>query len=285
MVTALDGVYLSAKKALDDAGVSSAALEARELTCLAAGIGREFFHAALKSNADRTILAELDGYIKRRLDGEPLAYILGEWDFMGRTFFVGPGALIPRADTEALAMAAIKALEKRPPGVFLDLCCGTGCIGLSACLAVPRQQLHLGDISEAALEYARKNAALHMPGGCTISRMDAQAPPPSELCDRFDVIACNPPYISAEELRSLGREVAEYEPIIALDGGEDGLEFYRSLLCCWPAALKPDGVMALECGYAQAPVLAWMAAESGLANIEVIKDVAGVDRVVTARRP
>ncbi|MDR0325775.1 MAG: peptide chain release factor N(5)-glutamine methyltransferase [Oscillospiraceae bacterium] len=205
---------------------------------------------------------------------EPLAYRLGEWDFYNITLKVTPDVLIPRPDSEHVVDVALEYLKNRPgERRLLDLCCGSGCIGLAVAANRPGVLAVYGDISEAALAVARSN-------GCADARiLDALQSPPPELYHFFDILVCNPPYIAPGD-GALDASVRDWEPSIALYGGEDGQAFYRSLLPDWLAVLKPEGLFAAEVGYDQAETVAAMARDSGLLDVKVRKDYAGHDRVV-----
>lgn len=219
---------------------------------------------------------------------KPLAYTLGEWDFYDLTLVITPDVLIPRPDTEILVETALHYLNGTRPDGFpvhidsfaqkskrvLDLCCGSGCVGLAVAKHSP-VSVTFADISEAALAVAKRN-------GCTeVIRLDALQPPPSKTSLRlYDALLCNPPYIAESERDSLDPSVRDYEPHIALFSGDDGLEFYRSLLADWLTVLKPGGLFAVETGYTQAHTVAALARDAGLQNVAIRKDYAGHDRVV-----
>lgn len=226
------------------------------------------------ADADR---ARLDEMLSRRAAGEPVQYLLGRADFMGLTFRVTPAVLIPRQDTETLAEAALIDLRNRPgqPAV-LDLCTGSGCIGLSLGSLAPSAQITLTDFSREALDIARENArALGVKAELR----------QGDLFDavgrkRFDVIASNPPYIPAGELETLQREV-RFEPTLALDGGDDGLDFYRRIAMGAANHLNPGGAIYLEVGIGQATgVLDLVKRHLPCTQAGTIKDLNGIDRVV-----
>ena len=203
----------------------------------------------------------------------PLAYALGEWDFYNITLKVTPDVLIPRPDTEHLVDIALEFLKNRPGEQrVLDLCCGSGCIGLAIAANAPGVQVAYGDISEAALAVAQSN-------GCEDVRLlDALRPPPPDV-GFWDVLVCNPPYVAPGD-GALDASVRDWEPPIALYGGRDGLDFYRSLLPGWLAVLRPGGLFAAEVGYNQAGAVSGMMREAGLDRVTARKDYAGQERVV-----
>lgn len=206
--------------------------------------------------------------IDRRLQGEPLQYLLGEWSFLGLSMLVRRGVLIPRADTEVVAERAISFLRERRSRRVLDLCCGAGCIGIA--LAVYAEaQVVAADISAACCALAGENAARNgIP--LDIRRGDLFEPVQSE--ERFDLMVCNPPYLSAADLTSLQAEVA-FEPRLALDGGVDGLDFYRRIAAGFEQHLVDDGALLVEIGSTQAA-----AVRALLGDGEVLRDYAGLPR-------
>ena len=210
--------------------------------------------------------------VQRRLDGEPLQYILGEWEFMGLPFDVERSVLIPRQDTETLCEAALEWLKTRPGAKVLDLCCGSGCIGVSLA-KLSGAQVAFADISPDALAVAKRNARKNGVAG-DFYESDLLAAVPGV----YDLVACNPPYLTAAEMASCQREL-RFEPALALFGGADGLDFYRRLAAEWAEHVKPGGRLLLEIGYAQG------AAVRGLfPGAVILKDICGLDRVACVER-
>jgi release factor glutamine methyltransferase len=210
-----------------------------------------------------------------RVDSDrPEAYRLGECHFYNIILKVTPDVLIPRPDSERLVDVALEYLNGKPHGVrLLDLCTGSGCIGLAVEANAPGVLVTYGDISLPALEVAKSN-------GCKDVRvLDALKPPPPELSGVFDILACNPPYVAPGDT-ALDKSVSDWEPHIALFGGADGLDFYRSLLPGWLGALKPGGLFIAETGFNQAETVARMMRVTGLEDVRVRKDYGGVERVV-----
>ncbi|MCX7714492.1 MAG: peptide chain release factor N(5)-glutamine methyltransferase [Clostridia bacterium] len=214
--------------------------------------------------------------VRRRLKHEPLQYILGSQEFMSLSFKVTPDVLIPRADTEVLVEHIISKYVNQGM-LALDIGTGSGCIGIS--LAVYNKNAYVRglDISEKALCVARENAKMHL----VHDRVSF------ELCDvlkdsiwgRYDVIVSNPPYIETDAILSLGKNVKDFEPVLALDGGADGLKFYRRIISAAPKLLNDSGILAFEVGHTQAQKVAQMMDES-FDNIEFVKDLCGIERVV-----
>ena len=222
--------------------------------------------------------------LDRLLEGEPLAYVLGEWEFYGLNLMVSPDVLIPRDDTVAVASLAISQglfLDKDPR--ILDLCCGSGCIGLAVASRVKDAKVTLADLSQKALNVAKQNTALnHMTGRVRCMQVDALKPAPAFL-GKFDMIISNPPYITGEEMKQLPKSVAEFEPHMALYGGEDGLDFYRAIAENYTPALKPGGYLALEFGMGQGDDVCRILAEHGYTILERSRDYNDRERAVLAQ--
>lgn len=208
--------------------------------------------------------------IERRLTGEPPQYLIGEWSFMGLPILVRPCALIPRADTEVLAERAILLIRARGYKTVLDLCCGTGCIGISLA-KMAGIRLVAADISEACCALTLENA-LRNDVQADVRCGDLFAPLAQD--ERFDLIVCNPPYLSADDLNALQPEVA-FEPRLALDGGSDGLDFYRRIAAEYRKRLNPNGALLLEIGSAQAQTVSAL-----FERTELLYDYAGNPRVL-----
>ncbi|MBE5775699.1 MAG: peptide chain release factor N(5)-glutamine methyltransferase [Clostridiales bacterium] len=237
----------------------------------------------LKFEGDRALnpeaLAGLNAALERRMHGEPVQYILESADFMGLKFHVDKRVLIPRQDTESLVEAAIAALISMKEPKVLDMCTGSGCIGLSIGSLVPHARITLSDISKDALDVARTNAKT-LGVDAVLRHGDLFA---AVGKDRFDLIASNPPYIPRGDLSGLQREV-QHEPMLALDGGADGLDLYRRIAQGAKDHLNPGGYIYLEVGIDEArDVLDLLKENIDCADAGVIKDLCGVERVVWAR--
>lgn len=239
---------------------------------------------ALVFESDRAIpeprLKALEAMLERRAAGEPVQYILGQADFMGLRFRVDGSVLIPRQDTETLVEAALIELRQRPDApALLDLCAGSGCIGLSLASLAPKARVTLSDLSREALEVARSNeralgVRVELRHGDLFSAVGRE---------RFDIIVSNPPYIPRPELDGLQREV-RFEPRMALDGGEDGLDFYRRIAAEAGSHLNPGGAVFLEVGIRQArEVMSLLKTNLPHVDVGAIKDLNGIDRVVWAK--
>lgn len=214
----------------------------------------------------------------RRLQRIPLQYLLSEVSFCGRMFRTDPRALIPRPETEQLCLLALQLAENRPSPRVLDLCCGSGCIGLTIKAERPDTILVLSDLSADALALAEENRR-RLGLEAELRRNDLLDGFPD---GSFDLIVCNPPYIPSSECASLQPEVRK-EPLMALDGGPDGLAFYRRLIPCAAAVLASGGAIALEVGFGEASAVADLLAGSGFVSVGIHKDLAGIDRMISAR--
>ena len=213
------------------------------------------------------LMPRLEELVSRRKSGEPLQYILGKWEFMGLPFYTRPCALIPRQDTETLCEEAL-AIGGR---TLLDLCCGTGCIGVSLA-KLGGFEVTFGDISRDCIDLARENAALNgVAGSFVLTDMFGN------ISGSYDMICVNPPYIPTSHLALLQAEVKR-EPALALDGGADGLDFYRRIARDYAAHLNPGGALLMEVGAGQAEDVAAM-----FPNARRIEDICGIERVVTVR--
>lgn len=248
-----------------------AALEARELVTFVLGISKNELPLARGSVVAEDVPERLDKLLARRRGYEPLQYILGEWSFYGLPFFTRPGALIPRQDTETLVEEAIRFLQGRALPKALDLCCGTGCIGVTLAKRAGAEVV-FSDISGECVSLAKENAERNGVNG-TFIRADLFSGVEGM---RFDLICVNPPYLTAEEMLELQPEV-RFEPETALFGGESGLDFYRRIAMDHTRFLEPGGALLMEIGCAQGEAVKGLFPGS-----RVIKDVNGKDRVVLA---
>ena len=272
---------MAARKRLRDEGIPGYDLEARLMACKAAGKTKEQFTAQAALYAPDSFSAELDDMIRRRLAGEPVAYITGEWEFYGLSLNVSPDVLIPRTDTEILVQEALRRLRsKEERQRVLDLCCGSGCVGLALAACAPDTRVVLADISRAAVKTARQNSIKNgLTRSVTVLEADALRRPPTVL-GSFDMIVCNPPYIPTVEILTLDPSVRDYEPRLALDGGPDGLSFYRAIAARWRVMLRQGGSLLFECGEDQASAGAAILEQSGFSDIKRCIDTIGVERVV-----
>ncbi len=287
MAITYNNLYLDTRQRLRRAGVEAAQLEAREILCYAADKTREQFFRDSSLYVSSEVEKRVESLVQRRLAGEPVAYIIGEWEFYGLPLDLSREVLIPRSDTEVLAERAIALARAAGEGArVLDLCAGSGCVGLAVASQVPTCRVVLADVSEAAVRLCKQNVrrnGLNARVTCVLA--DALESPSSSLWD-FDVIACNPPYIPTGDLPGLDVSVRDYEPWLALDGGEDGLEFYRAIAGKWSSALRLGGTLLFEVGMGQAPDVELILGMNGYENVQTFQDTRGIWRVVegTANR-
>ncbi len=271
-------VYENAIIELEKAGIAEAKLDARlllERVC-------DTDHSALIAHPDRELsekeLSDYQELIARRAKREPVAYIFGEWEFMGLSFNVSSDVLIPEQDSEFLVEEALRHCEDGMK--IMDLCTGSGCIGISILNFTNETTAVCTDISEKALLVAKSNA--DRLGLCDRSQFIKTDLFP-EAGDKFDVIVSNPPYIASSVIETLAPEVKDFEPRLALDGDEDGLTFYRRIIDKAPEYLFSSGYLIMEIGYDQAEAVTELLKASGRYHeIEVVKDFSGNDRVVKA---
>ncbi len=233
---------------------------------------------------DESVVRAVAGYIRRTIAGEPLAYLLGEWEFYGLRMFVTRDVLIPRDDTCALAEGAIRQalfMNSRPR--ILDLCTGSGCIGIALAVKIPDSRVTLADLSPQALEVAKRNVALHhLQGRVSCIRADAMAAPPGYL-GQFDMIVSNPPYIDGKDMETLDVSVKDYEPHMALYGGADGLDFYRAITENYRRCLKPGGYLCFEFGEEQGDDVCNILTAKGFQIVKRLRDFHETERAVIAR--
>lgn len=222
--------------------------------------------------------------VSKRVNGMPLQYLIGKWEFYGLEFLTLPGVLIPRADTELLIDYARPILEQMEAPRILDLCCGSGCIGLTLAKLIPQADVTLFDISFVAIDATKRNAEqLGVSKRCHIVQGDVMQAGNSYFPDdTFDMILSNPPYIKTEDLPTLAVEVQK-EPKQALDGGVDGLSFYRAIASDWIAPLKNGGHLVLEAGFDTTLQVAQLLQNHAFINIQTHKDLGQHDRMITAK--
>lgn len=273
----MQNVYLRLKNKLEEGGIIAASFELRQI--FGAVSGDSFYQIRLENEFTEEEIIRLEDMVDRRLSGEPLQYIIGEWEFMGLPFKVREGILIPRSETELLCEQGFDFLETRPENRrrVLDLCCGTGCIGICAAKYVRGTDVTLIDKYDIPLEVANENAKLNGVD-VKIVRGDALSSPDGAL-GKFDLILTNPPYITAKDMKTLQKEVT-YEPETALFGGEDGLDFYRSITENYVPLLTEDGALMAEIGIDEMLPVCEMFEAAGLKNVCAIKDYNDIPRVV-----
>lgn len=261
-----------------------AGLIARNLLSHISGKRQETILAEMDMYASQEICDRVDAAVQRVLAGEPVAYVLGQWDFYGMTLQVNKSVLIPRDDTCAVTEMAIKKglfLEASPR--ILDLCTGSGCIGLAIAHRVKDARVTLADISRDALLMAKRNIGEQKLSG-RVSCVQADAlGKPMPFLGKFDMIVSNPPYITTQEMEELPQSVRDYEPHLALHGGEDGLVFYRGIAENYKEALKPGGILCLEFGMGQGDEVCRILEENGFTILERSRDFNDRERAVMAQ--
>ncbi len=269
--------YSAAVSRLQDSGCEDAAFDARCLLEDFGGLVRGHAPDATPLTEEQT--ATLTRALDERAAGRPLQYVLGEWDFLTLTLAVGEGVLIPRADTEVLCEEAARRLAVVKAPHVLDLCAGSGCVGLGLASLCPSAQVAAVELSDAALPFLRENIARYPQYAVTVKQADVLHD--ADAFDgEFDAILSNPPYIPTADLDGLMREV-QHEPRMALDGAADGLIFYRAIAEQWLPKLRDGGVCAVEVGIGQATDVAALFAAAGLSDVRIIRDLGGVERVVS----
>lgn len=258
---------------LEANGVEEADFKALTVVCYVAGIKNSEYHA---HKDDFIITKRLADCLWKLKTGEPLQYVIGKWDFYESEFYVGEGVLIPRPETEELVDLAVKYLKTVTNPVVIDLCSGSGCIGVSIAKAVPDSKVYCIEKSKEAFRYLEKNAKdcknVVLINDDIFNDIDIE---------NADLIISNPPYIKTSDLANLQDEVKK-EPQMALNGGNDGLDFYRIINTKWTFKLKPNGVLMLEIGEDQGKDIVDVLTEFN--NVEIKKDMYGNDRMVVAKR-
>ena len=280
MATTYNNLYLDLRTELRRAGDEEATQSARELVCAAAAKTREELVRDGSLYASPEVEKSARELVKRHLAGEPVAYLIGEWEFYGLPLDISESVLIPRPDTETLAEAAIGWLRQQEAPRVLDLCAGSGCLGLAIASQVPAALVVLRELSDRPMRVCRQNIRrCGLTGRVTAMQLDALRPPVQRLGD-FDCIVSNPPYIPTGDLPGLDPSVRDYEPHMALDGGADGLDFYRAICAHWRSVLHPGSRLCFEVGIGQADDVLRLMRSVGFGDLEILPDPAGIPRVV-----
>lgn len=260
------------------AGFENVDFELNELLSLAAGVDcrTAAFSIILENQAEHG--EKFEGFCNRRLNGEPLQYIIGEWEFYGLPFKVGKGVLIPRQDTETLIDIAVNKLKDRENLTVVDLCSGSGCIAVAIEKNLSCKQVFCVEKSDEAFSYLEKNIALNQSDAKAVSGDVFDENVISSL-PSADLIVCNPPYITGMDMKKLQREVT-FEPESALYGGEDGLDYYRDIVRIWKHKLNENGMMLFEIGINQEDEVMKIMIQHGFKNVRTRADLCGVNRCV-----
>ncbi len=287
MVIKLSQLYLDTRKRLlETEDMATAGIMAREILAKATGKTRDQVLTDLDVYVADEVLASVEADLAKLGRGMPFAYVIGEWEFYGLRLYVNENVLIPRDDTVAVAELAIKKsifLDSSPR--ILDLCTGSGCIGLAIASRVPDARVTLADISKDALVVARHNITRNRLGSrVNCVQADARKAPPAFL-GQFDLIVSNPPYITGREMEELEPSVKDFEPSLALFGGEDGLDFYRDIASLYRVALKPGGILCFEFGMGQGDAVCAILEANGFTILERTRDYNDRERAVMAQLP
>lgn len=269
---------------LSRAGIDDAEFDSFELIQKVTGLNRTGFFLKQDEVLSEETFAELCDLVNRRIDGTPLQYLIGEWEFFGLPFRVGEGVLIPRPETEELVEIVLEYLRKEERfngekrAKVLDLCAGTGCIGISIASSFEHCDVLAIEKSEKAFEYAKQNALLNGTANYAVNLGDICDLATVADYDPVDVLVSNPPYIPLEQMDGLQKEVKN-EPFMALCGGEDGLDFYRAIAELWMPLVKPHGMLIVEIGEDQGSSALGIF-KGKCENAQIIRDVFGNDRLI-----
>jgi release factor glutamine methyltransferase len=271
-------LYLKGRKSFEENGFECPGIEARAILARSLGTDPLEFYAHPERPVDPERREAFEELLRRRLAGEPLAYVTGKREFCSRSFVVTRDVLIPRPETETLAELAIETAGRMKNPRILDLGTGSGCLAVTLSLEVRGCEVFASDVSAAALGVARRNARTH---GARIRfvRSDILG---SFAKSSFDIIISNPPYISEAEYAELSPQIRRYEPRTALLGGEDGLGYIRKIAAAATESLREGGFLLLEIGAGQAQSVEDIVCENGFSDIRFETDIGGVERVVKA---
>ncbi len=285
MVKKYSQLYLEARQSfMDSEPEQTASLLARSLLCFVSGKTQEEVIADRETYATEEVCIKMEEAVARVLAGEPLAYVLGEWSFYGFNLYVDKNVLIPRDDTCAVTQLAIKRglfLDAQPR--ILDLCTGSGCIGLAIANRVKDARVVLADVSRQALEVAKRNIGrLCLGDRVSTMYLDARKKA-TNFIGKFDMIVSNPPYVTAKEMLELEPSVRDFEPHLALCGGEDGLDFYRAIVENYTKSLKPGGYLCFEFGMGQGDEVCRILEENGYTILDRVRDYNDRERAVLAQ--
>ena len=284
MVSIAEALSAAALRLCGAQSTDTPRLDAEVLLAHALSKDRVYLLINKNENVPEDIRERFSAYIQRRLDGEPVSYITGVKEFMSVNFSVCPGVLIPRPDTEVLAEAVIEAAEELPAPRILDLCTGSGALAVSIAKYVKKAYVTAVDFSPLCIGYTQINAAsADVSERVNIICADIF----DDVCygEKFDIIVSNPPYIKSGDLPALDKTVRNFEPATALDGGDDGLVFYRRIADIAPGCLKDGGILALEVGFDQADSVSEILKGSGFTGISCKHDLSGIRRAVFANKP
>lgn len=269
--------YNNTKKELFAAGIDDVVFEAKQIIKHITGYSNQEVLMHYASHLTQYQENNLTALIKQRIIRYPLQYIFGEWDFYGCTFKVGPGVLVPRADTETLVEKAVKFLDGKKNAKVLDLCSGSGCVGIAVAKQIPDADVVLLEKYGEAMGYLEKNITLNKAENVTAVKGDIFDGDCND--GEYDIIVSNPPYIPADEMDTVSPET-RFEPENALFGGEDGMMFYRAITANYKMSLKKGGMLAFEVGMGERDSVEKIMSENGFLNIGTVCDLNGIERVV-----
>lgn len=268
--------YRNTVKTLKEAGIEDASFEARQLIRYITKLTNNEIITRYNDALEDIQITMWKTVMEQRLNHYPLQYIIGEWSFYGLNFYVGEGCLIPRADTETLVDTAFDFLKNNEKAKVLDLCAGSGCVGITIANRYKETDVTLVEKYDVPYSYCERNIHRNPSETLRVIKADIFEWIPQE---KYDLIVSNPPYISASDMEELRDEVL-VEPDSALYGGEDGLDFYRVILRRFTPYLKEGGRLAVEIGYDQRDAVVKLFKEAGLQEIKTTKDINGIERVV-----
>lgn len=284
MAKTYNDIYIQTRRALRAAGIEAYTQEARLLVSCASGKTMAELTRDLSLYAAPGLEEAIRDMTARRLAGEPVAYITGSWEFYGVPLEITRDVLIPRPDTEIMVEAAIRLFAGRngTPRI-LDLCTGSGCVGIAMAVHMPGARVVLVDNDPKALSVSRKNVQKNRLD-VRVMCIDADATKkPPVLMGKFDLITCNAPYIPTAEIETLDSSVRDYEPYQALDGGEDGLDIIRRVIAQWKSVLKDNGTIMLEIGEGQSEAVRYLLTRAGFGRVMALQDTAGTERIMVGR--
>lgn len=272
--------YRQTVRTLQESGIENARFESRQLlTGLFSLKETDLLSDRIEITPQQQ--ATVENCCRKRCNGYPLQYLLGEWEFYGLPFDVGEGVLIPRQDTETLCEWVLQSCSKHQPERIIDLCSGSGCIAVTLAKYLPKSRVFALEKSEKAAEYCRRNIEKNR---VSVTLLQDDAISPSTLETGFDLIVSNPPYISSKDREKLQKELS-YEPEEALFAEEEGLFFYRKLTEVWKERLKPGGGLIYEVGIHQHQAVCDILKGYGFESVGTQKDLCGIDRIVFGKRP
>ncbi len=271
--------YNEVKKKLQAAGIEDYVFEAKQIIKHITGLSATQILTQYNNKLSLFQENNLTALLRQREIRYPLQYIFGEWDFYGRPFYVGPGVLVPRADTETLIEAALEFLKEKQNPEILDLCAGSGCIGITLAKEMESSNVLMVEKFDEAIRYAKRNIDRNSVSNAEIRKGDIFE---SAFSDRkFDIIVSNPPYIPQNEMEEISPET-KFEPETALLAEENGMQFYKAIINNYKDSLKENGAIAFEVGINQSERVAKLLEAAGFKNITVKKDLNSIERVVIA---